>query len=139
MIVLDACSAVEIVLDTPEGSGLMNMMLKNEKIIASELFRAEVRNSFFKYVRAGRMTKEQADTNIAIAEGLVEQFVPLEENVNEALVAACQYNHSVYDMLYLTLARRYNATLYTLDKRLQQKCIEARVNCIQLVDLQSGE
>ena len=138
MIVLDACSAIAVAMDTPEGNGMMNLIVKHEKIIAPELFKAEIRNGFFKYVHAGKMTKEQAETNIDVAEGLVEQFVPIDENANEAFVAACVYDHPVYDMFYMTLARRYNATLYTLDRRLMDTCRRARVDCLHLMNLSEG-
>ncbi len=36
------------------------------------------------------------------------------ESLNEAI----RLNHSAYDMLYFTLARRFGAVLITLDKKL---------------------
>jgi predicted nucleic acid-binding protein len=46
---------------------------------------------------------------------LVDEFVPIAENNLEALHEAIRLEYSVYDMLYLTLARRTGATLMTLD------------------------
>lgn len=135
MIVLDACAAVDIVKQTTEGRALQTLMLKGEKIIAPEFFLAEIRNAFRNYVHVGTLTQAEAQQRIDEAVELVEAFIPMAENVDEAFAAACQYDHSVYDMFYLTVARRYDATLYTLDKRLQGVCRKARVNCVQLIDM----
>ena len=37
---------------------------------------------------------------------------------------------SVYDMLYFVLARRNAATLFTLDRKLQQLCLDNGVDCV---------
>lgn len=117
-----------------EGRALHRTLLENEKRIASELYHTEVQNGFWGFVHVGRMTKALADELIGKAIALVDEFVPMAENENEAFAAACQYDHPVSDMYHLTLARRYDATLYTLDKRLQRVCDKAQVKCIQLVD-----
>ena len=56
MIVLDCSAAVAIVRETLEGNALRALMLENETTLTSEMFVAEVRNSFWKYVRAQLMT-----------------------------------------------------------------------------------
>ncbi len=38
-------------------------------------------------------------------------------------------------MLYLCLARRCRATVFTLDRKLQEACLEAGVDCICTVGL----
>ena len=38
--------------------------------------------------------------------------------------------HPVYDMLYFVLARRNAATLFTLDRKLQQLCLDNGVDCV---------
>ena len=42
----------------------------------------------------------------------------VQKNNTEALIESVRVKHSVYNMLYLTLARREGATLLTLDKKL---------------------
>lgn len=46
MIVLDCSAAVAIVRETLEGNALRALMLENETTLTSEMFVAEVRNSF---------------------------------------------------------------------------------------------
>ena len=130
MIVLDCSAAVEMVRRTPRGMGFEGLMLEGEKIIASELFRAEVCNAFWKYVRAGIVSEQVAERYIEKALDLVDEFVPLEENAAEAFAEAVRQDHSVYDMFYLTLVRRNAATLFSADKKLVALCEEMKLDCV---------
>lgn len=135
MIVLDCSAAVAIVRETLEGNALRALMLENETTLTSEMFVAEVRNSFWKYVRAQLMTIEEAEFYIEKAIGLVDEFVPLKENADEAFAEAVRQNHSVYDMFYLTLVRRSARTLFSLDKKLVKLCMEMKLDCVKEVAL----
>ena len=61
---------------------------------------------------------------------LVSEFCEDDELVVEALSEAVRLNHPVYDLMYLVLARRHAATLFTLDRKLQQLCLDNGVNCV---------
>lgn len=135
MIVLDCSAAVAIVRETLEGNALRALMLENETTLTSEMFVAEVRNSFWKYVRAQLMTIEEAEFYIEKAIGLVDEIVPLKENADEAFAEAVSQNHSVYDMFYLTLVRRSVGTLFSLDKKLVNLCTEMKLDCVKEVAL----
>ena len=103
MIVLDCSAAVEMARKTSRGLGFRGLVLEGERIIASELLRAETRNALWKYVHSGMMTEEEAEGIIEDALDLVDEFVPLEENAAEAFAEAVRQDHSVYDMFYLSL------------------------------------
>lgn len=135
MIVLDCSAAVAIVRETLEGNALRALMLENETTLTSEMFVAEVRNSFWKYVRAQLMTIEEAEFYIEKAIGVVDEIVPLKENADEAFAEAVRQNHSVYDMFYLTLVRRSVGTLFSLDKKLVNLCTEMKLDCVKEVAL----
>lgn len=135
MIVLDCSAAVEMVRETPRGRGFERLLLQGERVATSSLFQVEVRNAFWKYVRAGLMRPEQASECVEAALGLVDEFVPLEENIAEAFAEAMRQSCPVYDLLYATLARRNVATLFTADKRLVTLCENMGINCICEVGL----
>lgn len=84
----------------------------------------------WKYVRAGMMPEEEARGTIEDALALVDEFVPLSENANEAFAEAVRQDHSVYDMFYLTLVRRNDATLFSADKKLAALCEEMGLSCV---------
>ena len=135
MIVLDCNAAVEMVRKTPRGRGFRSLMLKDEKVITSELLKAEVRNAFWKYVREDLLDADQAEVLVEKALDLVDEFVPLEDNAVESFAEAMRQNHPVYDLFYLTLARRNAATLFTADKKLAALCERMGVNCTCEVEI----
>lgn len=140
MIVLDANTAVSISRKTAEGDAFLALIdaCEGEPVVSCDLFSAEVRNAFWQYVKAGVMGFEDASECVQDALGLVDEFTPIEELGNEAFAEAVRLRRSVYDMLYLCLARRRDATLFTLDKRLAALCEEAGVNCVREVALPEG-
>ncbi|MDR3231146.1 MAG: type II toxin-antitoxin system VapC family toxin [Synergistaceae bacterium] len=118
IIVLDCSVAVEIVLNRERGRLFRSGLDMSEKVITSALYKAETANTVWKYCRAGYLEQKECGPLLRLAENLVDEYVDISENNIEAMNEAIRLGHSVYDMLYLTLARRMGATLLTLDKRL---------------------
>ncbi|WP_241158160.1 type II toxin-antitoxin system VapC family toxin [Adlercreutzia sp. ZJ138] len=114
---------------------MRNVRMLGEQLISCDLFRVEVRNSFWKYVVAQIMSEECAQKRAAIAIDYVDTYIPIEELSDEAFLEAIRHKHPVYDMLYFCLARRKGATLMTLDKKLAKLCQDTGVNCIEEVAL----
>ena len=135
MIVMDCSAAVAIARDTEEGRAFQGLICPEEKIIASELYLAEVRNTFWKYVHAHKMLVEEAEFCIKKAINLVDKFIPLEDNADEAFAEAVRQNHSVYDMFYLTLVRRTSGTLFSLDKKLVTLCEDMGLNAVVEIEI----
>lgn len=133
MIVLDACAAAEMALQTPRGEGFRCLVEEGEPIITSTLFHAEIRNTFWKYVSANMTTEYEAEALVNKALSLVDEFVPIEENAAESFMEATRLNHPIYDLLYATIARRNAATLFTADKKLVALCNEMGINCVDEV------
>ncbi len=138
MVVLDASAAVEIVRGTGEGAAMEYLILDQEEKIAPALYQVEVRNTFWKYVQFASMAESEALMHIADAMGLIDRFYSIDHIVDEAFLEALRQNHPIYDMLYLCLARRCNATVFTLDRKLQDACREAGVNCICTAGLEDS-
>jgi len=136
MIVLDCCAAVDMVRETPEGKALALLMLEDEKVISSTLLYAETDHAFSKFLRADLINREQARAGIEASVQLVDEFHDMSENYLEAFAEAARLGHSTYDLFYFTLARRYAATLFTLDRKLMALCEQEGVDCCHLLDLE---
>lgn len=134
MIVLDVNAALAMMRETDEGVALKALLLENETVAAPNIFFSELGNSLWKYVRAGQLERTDLRGVLSSGIGLVDEFCADESLLVEALSEAICLNHPVCDMLYLVLARRKDATLFTLDKRLQKLCLEKGVNCVALGD-----
>ena len=133
MIVLDCSAAVNIATRTARGDALQSLFLPEEKIIAPDLFHAEAASAMGKYVRSSVLSQKEALEYLEDMIRLVDEFIPMKENYVEAFYESITLDHSVYDMLYLTLARRFRATLVSLDKRLIELCEEQGIDCIHTV------
>lgn len=117
-IVLDASAAADIVLRTDLAPALIEKLKQSPLVIAPTLFHGEIANALWKYVRSGDLDKETALTRYTEAIGLIDIFEADAQLAAEALSAAIRYKHSVYDMLYVILARRHSCMVLTVDKKL---------------------
>ena len=135
MIVLDASAALEIAKGTIAGKQAEDLVLGADKVIAPTLFVSETANTTWKYSKFSKSAKIDWLEFFTITLDEIDEYVSDSELFPEALSAAMQLNHSVYDMLYLVLARRTSSSLVTCDQRLAALCEQCKVQCIQLVDL----
>jgi len=133
MLVLDCSAAMAIVLKTEEGTALASLMLKDEKVLSTQLFIAEMSSALSKHVKAGDSDSKLARILCTQALDLVDEFVDMSENCLEALDEGIRHGHSTYDMFYLTLARRNGATIFTLDHRLIALCEKLKIDCVHVM------
>lgn len=132
MIVIDANAAIAIALGTVYGEGLKQLRLEDERIAAPSLLCAEVSHAMTKYVRGGYLTAAEALDCGRDAISLVDDMRDDGDLWAEALTESVRLEHSSYDLFYLVLARREGATLFTIDRKLQDLCARNGVNCIWL-------
>lgn len=76
----------------------------------------ELSNAVLQAERRGRINRDQADRSIESFASLDIEIIP--QSLGEMLPLAHQYNRSVYDVAYLTLAECLGEPLVTGDKRL---------------------
>lgn len=128
IVVLDASAGIEIALTRENSKKYVDFLEKTSKIVTSELYRAETANILWKYCRAGLLAKEQALMRLSFCDNLIDEYWTISLNSEEALGEAIRLNHSVYDLLYLTIARRTAATLLTQDKMLKDLALQQGVD-----------
>ena len=132
MIVLDTNAAVAIAMGTDLGDALVMLRNPDERVIAPSSMHAEVAHVMSKYVRGGYLEVSQAVDCARDALLLVDEFRDDASLWTEALTESLRLGHSSYDLFYLVLARREGATLFTLDRKLQNLCDKNGVNAIWL-------
>lgn len=130
MIVLDCSAAINMLVETPEGKGLAALLLEGEAVISPTFFCAEVTHVLEKRVRGGYSDKKEALAMGCMCFALVDEFVPDASLWEEVLSESLRLEHPSYDLFYFVLARRRGATLFTLDRRLQELCLDNGVDCM---------
>jgi len=129
--ILDASAGIEIALDK-ENADKFNSKLDNAtKVVTTELYKAETANVIWKYFRANLLTKDDALRTLKYCDDLIDEYVEISSNYEEALVESMRLNHPTYDLLYLTLARRRGGILLSMDKKLKKLSIENGVEIIE--------
>jgi predicted nucleic acid-binding protein len=129
--VLDASAAVAIAMNLPGSAQFHPHIETSDLVIAPEILVAEVANAVWKYVKAGVIIADQGDTALERAVGLVDQFETSLTLYREAYALSVAHQHPVYDALYLIAARRNNATIATLDRRLAELAtrLQIKITC----------
>jgi predicted nucleic acid-binding protein len=126
-LVLDASAALEAVLGRNRAIDVLDLIAAATTVRAPDLYTAEIGNALWKHVKAGDLDIGRAQRCLRSALDLVDSIIPSRALVEEAMVTAAEYDHPVYDALYLVAARRTGAAVCTLDRRLAALLKEARV------------
>lgn len=117
-VVLDASAAVGLVLAMP-GTEIFTTSLEQAAFVAApDIFVAEICNAFWKYRKAELLSMARCEQALEHALCLPDRVEASSSLYLEAFSLSCRHLHPVYDALYLVLARRNNATLLTMDRRL---------------------
>ena len=117
--VLDASAVVRLILLDPVAADWAQTLETAGMVLAPELMLTGVANTLWKLQRAQQLQGVNPQELLVHAKGLVDHIEPDRQLQVEALALAIHFNHSVYDCLYLALARREAATLLTADRKLQ--------------------
>ena len=134
MVVLDACAALEIVQGTPEGNYLRSEVEVSEEVVVPSSFYIEVMNALYKNIRGDKMSYDEAVNYFWEISQFVTATVDMKDAHEEVLREATILQHPAYDICYFILARRHNAVLLTVDKKLANLCADNRVSCVHFVD-----
>lgn len=116
--VLDASAAVGIVMQQPQAAHLVSYLEEASLVLAPDLFVSVVCNVFWKYRKADLLEQAEVKRSLSQALELPDRIEAASSCYQEAFALALRHQHPFYDALYLVLARRHNALLLTIDKRL---------------------
>lgn len=134
IVVLDSNAAIEVILKREKGKTFLGLIEAADKIITSDFFRIEIANVIRKYYQGKYIKKADCAKIMELAEGLIDEYIPIKENYLEAFNESIRLNYSAYDMLYLTLARRTGAVLATLDRPLNTIAAKEGIDIVKIHD-----
>jgi predicted nucleic acid-binding protein len=127
MIVVDASVVVDWVRpgsdpQSPARRALRSWAEAGEPLAAPRLMREEVTNALVTGIRRGRWSGADADAGYALLHDLPVAEEDTRADLDRAFELSRRYDeHPVYDMLYVALAERLEATLVTADEALVRR------------------
>lgn len=117
-LVVDASVAVKWFLSEPHSEHAQRVLNGDHELLAPEFLIAEFGNVFWKRIRAGEITEEEAIAAVSVLLQTPLQFRPAGPLILPALEIASRTQRSVYDSLYLALAVLEKICLVTADGKL---------------------
>src|SRR5437016_2693871 len=87
---------------------------------------------FGKYVKSKELDLDSSHKCLEAALNLCDRIISMPPLIHESLVTLCITKHSVYDTIYLILARRNGAQLVSLDRKLVTLARANGVPCVEL-------
>jgi predicted nucleic acid-binding protein len=127
--VIDVCGAMEILLRKEKADKFSKALQEAALVIVPDLYVSELTNTLWKYYRAKILNKDECVQYIKNGINYVDKFIDSRELWQEAFSEGINNNHSIYDMLYMVVARRNGGVIITNDSVLAAIC---RNNNIQL-------
>ena len=125
--VIDVSGAVELLLLKEKAGVFYKALQKASIIITPNLYISELTNTFWKYYSAKMQTKDECEQLIHDGINLINEFISAKDIWQEAFSEGINNNHSIYDMLYMVVARRHDGTLITNDSALAAVCKKYKI------------
>jgi predicted nucleic acid-binding protein len=126
-LVLDASAAIEVVLNRGKAPHFVHLLEDADEVLAPDLLVSEVVNTFWKYHHMASLDLDTCERGIELAFGLIDALVPAKDLYREAFLLARTTRRSAYDMFYLTLAKREDAGLLTMDAALKKEAVRQAI------------
>jgi predicted nucleic acid-binding protein len=130
ILVLDASAATTVALGLPHAPTFLQAIRAAERVIAPDIFVAEVTNALWKIAVFRKEEPETCARALQRALRLPGELVACTGLADEVLATARQARHPAYDLFYLVLARRQAATLASLDRKLLTMARRMKVSAI---------
>ena len=119
---LDACGAMEILLQKEKAGKFSKVLQESTLIVAPDIYVSELTNTLWKYYTAKLLTEDECIQCVEDGINYIDIFIDSRELWREAFSAGLKNQHSIYDMLYMVTARRNSALLITNDSVLAAIC-----------------
>ena len=118
--VIDSSAALSLVTGRDRGGLFAQMLTDADYVVAPRLYVAEIGNALWKYYRFEDAPLEDCERALEHCLALPDRLIEDEELAREAFSFACLTGSTVYDCLFMVLARRHSGCLLTADKKLTQ-------------------
>ena len=126
-LVIDANVCLKWFIEEPRSSAARKILNKGASFIAPDIVIPDICNVVWKKVKNQEVTSVQGQAIVTNVSMIFDHIVPSSELAQRAFGLAVQFNHPVYDCLYLALAERESITLVTDDAKLVSVAKKAKL------------
>lgn len=130
IVLLDASAAIEIALNNEKSEIYKNYLEESDLVIAPNIYPSEITNVFWKYANYSKMPIEICEKGILYCLDLVDDYLETKNLCIEVFSESIKNKHSAYDLYYLVLARRNNASILSKDKKLKSIAHELKIKVL---------
>lgn len=125
--VIDANVGLKWFIEEPRSQEARKILEQGHTFIAPDIFIPEICNVVWKKVKIQDIFMEQGLAIVNNVPKVLDYLVPSSEVAKRAFDLAVQFNHPVYDCLYLALAERESSILFTDDRKLVKVAKKAKL------------
>ncbi len=133
--VLDANVVVKWFVADPLRDAALKARLEWVSPVAPAFLTVELANAFRRYVVQREFELDLARESVELV-GRMVRLIDHKSYIDEALVLACERNHSVQDCIYAVMALRQGLPLVTADAKLARKLGDVEGLDIRLIGAQ---
>jgi len=131
IVVLDASAAVEIALGRKNSGEFRELLRQSDLVLAPDTYPSEITNVFWKYASFSDLNVEKCEKGIDYCLDLIDDYIATKNLCREVFSESIKTEHSAYDLFYLIIARRHNASIITSDKKMKKTATELRIKTME--------
>jgi len=118
-VILDTMVAVYACFEVPDKSGASRDVIKRTRTLrAPESFRAEFLSAAWQYARRYRIDPSELEALISDGFSIPTTYLDVEPLWRDAMALAMEADHSPYDALFVSAARKHRTKVLTFDRRM---------------------
>jgi predicted nucleic acid-binding protein len=134
IVVVDASVAAMWYLPERHSDRAVGLLGSGHDLVAPVLLRLEVGSALLRAVRRKELTRGEAHQVIRSLLPEAVRFLPLDEEVTAPFEIAERYGGSIYDAVYIALARALRAPISTDDAQLARTARKAGITAVLVKD-----
>lgn len=134
ILVVDASVAAKWLLPEPFSDVAAALLRPEHVLVAPDLIRLEVGSGLLRAARRNRIDQQLVTVTMQQLSAAVLRFLPTGEFIDQAFQLASQHGGSIFDAVYIVVARAVDAPVVSNDRELIRIARAAGIAALSLAD-----
>lgn len=135
ILVVDASAIASIFLPEEQSEQAQSLLREDRELVAPDHLPVEIYSVVLRSLRRGRLTAAAVEEALTLFRSIPIQFIVSNQYLDAALDLAKRGGCSIYDALYIAVAKTRAAPVVTHDRRLAEVARAEGVAVIMVMDL----